>query len=355
MAVMLLFTPAELINLHLQVPVAYDPLVGEAVHMDNILAQVTYYSRLLMLLKVWQQPGGVPRIYVEKLPYAMSYEGSLRTFQKIQNSLICTGGAGAFVGVGQLAVAGFEPKPSNFAKLPLYDGEVKVRLGYWRALVESQIEHTMAAATPQAKAHVIRGNLSTKVLGAMENTSLYTVNFWNDPAQIWVALESLYLKPNQAAHALQKKRTLVMENYQLTKYHTEYVRLCTLAQVDPNAAAQLLQFFDGLNNEATHGGLMNQVADLKERCTQGIPVTVTDVFRRCDALISTDVGSDTYEKDKGKRPWVSRNQESSGSGNGSGNENTSRKDRRNLQAPKNGNGKSPKNPKNKKWVSRTGD
>jgi hypothetical protein len=64
-----------------------------------------------------------------------------------------------------------------------------------------------------------------------------------------------------------------------------------------------LQFCDGLNNEATRGGLKNQVADLKERCSQGIPVTVTEVFRRCDALISTDCGTENYEN-KDKQSWT---------------------------------------------------
>ena len=109
-----------------------------------------------------------------------------------------------------------------------------------------------------------------------------------------------------------------------------------------------------MNNEATRGGLKNQVADINERCTQGIHVTITEMLWRWDALVSTDVGPDTYEKNKGKRPWGSRNQqESSGSGNGSGNGDISRKDRRILQAHTNGNGKTSKTPKTTKWVRRT--
>jgi hypothetical protein len=211
-------TRIELAQMRLAIPVPFDPQATEIVRLDNTLAQVTYYSRLMMLLKVWQTPAGAPRSDAEKAQYAIAYSGSLCTFQKLQNSILFPDGAAANVNVA--AAVGFEPKPSNFAKLPLYDGENKVCLTYWRPLVENQIDHTMAAATPQAKAHVIRGNLSTEVLNHMANTAVYDANFWNNPAIIWAALESVYVKPNQSSHALHKLRTLTMKNYELSKYHT---------------------------------------------------------------------------------------------------------------------------------------
>ena len=101
---------------------------------------------MMILLKVWQTPCGAPGSDAEKAPYVIAYEGILCTFQKLQNSILFPGGA-----VARLPVAaGFEARPSNFAKLPLYDGEKEVYLTFWRGLVEGQIQHTMVAATPQA-------------------------------------------------------------------------------------------------------------------------------------------------------------------------------------------------------------
>ena len=91
------------------------------------------------------------------------------TFQKLQNSILFLGGAVT----DKLAPTNVGARPSNFTKLPLYDGEKEVYLTFWRALVKGQIEHTMVVATPQAKAHMIRGNLSTAILGHMANTAVY--------------------------------------------------------------------------------------------------------------------------------------------------------------------------------------
>jgi predicted transglutaminase-like protease len=89
--------------------------------------------------------------------------------------------------------------------------------------MENHIALTMPATTVQNKAHVIRANLSTAVLGFMENTQVYTKAFKSDLIQIWATLEALYVKPNQQTHALAKLRTHVMEGYQLSKYHIVYV------------------------------------------------------------------------------------------------------------------------------------
>jgi hypothetical protein len=293
-------------------PLAFNPLDVPPAQLNNVLDHIAFYSRLNLLLNVWEYPlpfgapygaRGAPRTDVEKSPYRIAYLGEITTFHKLQVSIMAGHVA---VGVAAPAIAGFEAKPSNFQKLAHYDGEVEVKLTWWRPLVEGQLDQTMAAASPQAKAHMIRGSLNSKVLGHLANNVVYDANFWTNPNNIWAALEALYVKPNQAAHALQKLRTLVMSNLQLRKYHTEYMRLCTLATVDPNAPAHLLQFFDGLNNESTRGGLKNQVSDMKERCTQqSFPlVTSAEVYRRCEALISTDTRSDNYENTNGKRPWV---------------------------------------------------
>jgi hypothetical protein len=78
------------------------------------------------------------------------------------------------------------------------------------------------------------------------------------------------------------------------------------------------------------------------------------VFRRCDALISTDTGTDSYENMNGKRPWVPKG---NGNGNGGGNGNhQTPKGNGNRKVPQgNGNQRNPKAPKNKRpWVDRSG-
>ena len=49
-------TAFELGKMALVAPVAFDPTSPEAVRLDNIILQIGYRARLIMLLKVWQTP-----------------------------------------------------------------------------------------------------------------------------------------------------------------------------------------------------------------------------------------------------------------------------------------------------------
>jgi hypothetical protein len=359
MAGMCHLTHPELITNGIVRPAAYDPLLSPSTQLANVMDQLSFYARLTLLLDVWTHPVmgmagpgvfGLPRTPTEKAPYKIAYEGSINVLHTLLTSIL-SGHTPAVAGA--VRSADFVPRPNNFQKLALYDGENEVKLSWWRPLVEEQVAQTMPNATPQAKAHMIHGSLGAKVLGHMANQLIYDSGFWSDPARIWVELEALYVKPNQGPHALQKLRLLTMNQLQLSKYHKEYTKLCTLANVNPDAPAHLMQFFDGLNNEATRGGLKNQVADLKVRVSdQSFPlVTATDVFRRCDLLISTDSGTDTYEN-TGKRPWVPKGN-GNGNGGGNGNQQNPRGNRRGPQS--NVNQGNPKAPKTKRpWVARSG-
>ena len=352
MAGMCHLTQPELVANGIVRPAQYDPLLSSSTQIANVMDQLSFYSRLTLLLDVWTDMFGVPRTPIERAPYKIAYESNIAMLHTLQTSVLS--GHAPAVG-GAVRFADFVPRPNNFHKLALYDGEHEVKLAWWRPLVEEQVAQTMPNATPQAKAHMIHGSLGAKVLGHMANQLIYDSGFWSDPARIWTELEALYVKPNQGPHALQKLRLLTMHQLQLSKYHKEYTSLCTLANVNPDAPAHLMQFFDGLNNEATRGGLKNQVSDLKVRVSdQSFPlVTATDVFRRCDMLISTDSGTDSYEK-TGKRAWVPQgNGNGNGGGNGNGNQQNPKGNRRGPQ--NNANQGNPKGPKNKRpWVSRSG-
>jgi hypothetical protein len=344
-------TQLELVANNIIRPAPYDPLLSPSTQIANVMDQQSFYSRLTLLLDVWTDMFGVPRTLIERAPYKIAYESSIAMLHTLQTSVLS--GHAPAVG-GAVRASDFVPRPNNFQKLALYDGEHEVKLAWWRPLVEEQVAQTMPNATPQAKAHMIHGSLGPKVLGHMANQLIYDSGFWSSPARIWTELEALYVKPNQGPHALQKLRLLTMHQLQLSKYHKEYTSLCTLANVNPDAPAHLMQFFDGLNNDATRGGLKNQVSDLKVRVSdQSFPlVTATDVFRQCDMLISTDSGTDTYEK-TGKRAWVPQGN-GNGNGGGRGNGNQQNQGRGNGNRQNNANQRNPKGPKKKQWVSRSG-
>jgi hypothetical protein len=46
----------ELGQMALVAPIAFDPTSPEPVRLDNIILQIGYRARLIMLLKVWQTP-----------------------------------------------------------------------------------------------------------------------------------------------------------------------------------------------------------------------------------------------------------------------------------------------------------
>jgi hypothetical protein len=143
MAGMCHLTPAEMVMNGIVRPLGFNPLWVPAVQLANVVDQIAYYSRLNLLLNQWDTPVGAPGAGVfglpitdvEKAPYRIFYKGEIDMLQKLLASIMTWHVAVA----GAPGVPGFEPKPSNFQKLTLYDGEGDVKLAWWRPLVEEHI------------------------------------------------------------------------------------------------------------------------------------------------------------------------------------------------------------------------
>jgi hypothetical protein len=174
-------TQLELVANNIIRPAPYDPLLSPSTQIANVMDQQSFYSRLTLLLDVWTDMFGVPRTPIEKAPYKIAYESSIAMLHTLQTSVL-SGHVPAVAGA--VRASDFVLRPNNFQKITLYDGEGDVKLSWWRPLVEEQVAQTMPNATPQAKAHMIRGSLGPKVLGHMANQLIYDSVFWSNPARI---------------------------------------------------------------------------------------------------------------------------------------------------------------------------
>ena len=72
----------------------------------------------------------------------------------------------------------------NTVKPPLFN-PVKVKLSYWRSLVENHILFVAESATEKTKAHIVRMYLDPVVQEKMSNPMKYTDAFWENSESIY--------------------------------------------------------------------------------------------------------------------------------------------------------------------------